>query len=149
MFQKVMRYPQLLDSMREIFLKALSQRKIVNTETLRKEAIAKLQAEGRDADEQNIKEYMDVLIDLYFANFFSEAEIENHINLTRKQDRFKNLSRVMDMEGATSMRIKKALREFCEIPMGDLFISPTEAEGGRVALINHFISNKLPFSRYW
>lgn len=145
MFQKVMRYPQLLDSMRETFLKALSQRKIVNAETLRQEAIAKLQAEGRDSDEQNIKEYMDVLIDLYFANFFSEAQIENHINLARKLDRFKNLSRVMDMEGATSMKIKKALKAFCEIPMGDLFISATEAEGCRVALINHFISNQLPF----
>lgn len=145
MFQKVMRYPQLLDSMREIFLKALIQRNIVNTQTLRQEAIAQLQAEGLYPDEQNIKEYMDVLIDLYFANFFSEAQIENHINLARKQDRFKNLSRVMDMEGATSMKIKKALKEFCEIPMGDLFISPTEAEGGRVALINHFISNQLPF----
>ncbi|RMG54361.1 MAG: pyruvate, phosphate dikinase, partial [Bacteroidetes bacterium] len=42
-------------------------------------------------------------------------------------------------------KIKKALKEFCEIPQGDLYLMPSEAEGVRVALINHFISNQLPF----
>ncbi|MFH2219312.1 MAG: PEP/pyruvate-binding domain-containing protein [Pseudomonadota bacterium] len=145
MFQKLARYPDLIDSMREIFLLALSEKKIVDAKKLRQEAAAKLQNEGREPDEENLREYTGALIDLYFATFFTETEIENHINLARKQDRFKHLSRVINMEGTTSRKIHQALHEFCEIPMGDLYISPDEAEGARVNLINYFISNQLPF----
>jgi hypothetical protein len=145
MFQKLMQFPNLLGSMREIFLEALNKRDIVNAELIRKDALARLQAEDKEPNEENIKEYMDVLIDLYFANYFNEDEIENYINLSRKKDRFKHLTKVINTEGATSKKIKNALKEFCEIPIGDLYISPSEAEGARVALINHFISNHLPF----
>jgi hypothetical protein len=145
MFSKLMLYPHLLDSTRELFLSALTKRRIVTEKKIEREAIEKIRAEGQEPNEENIREYIGVLIDLYFANFFSDAEIENHINLARKQDRFKNLNRVINKEGATSKNIKKALKEFCDIPMGDLYISPNEAEGVRVALINHFISNQLPF----
>jgi len=145
LFQKLVRFPQLLDSIRKIFLSSLNKREIVNEETLEQEAVKKLHEEGLDLNEENIREYMNVLIDLYFANFFSDEEIGNNINLARKQDRFKNLNRVINTEGATSKKIKRALKEFCEIPIGDLYLSPNEAEGARVALINHFISNQLPF----
>jgi len=145
MFQKMMQYPQLIDSMREIFLSALAEKKIVDEDILRQEALEKLQNENHEPDEETIKEYSNLFIDLYFANFFSEEEIENHINLARKQDSFRNLNKIANMERATSKQIKRALKEFCEIPLGDLFISPNEAEGARVALINHFISNQLPF----
>ncbi len=145
MFQKMMNYPQLLDSMREIFLSALAIRKIVNEDTISQEALKKFDDENQEPDGKIIKEYTDLLIDLYFANHFSKEEIENHINLARKQDRFGNLNKIANLERATSMQIKRALKEFCEIPLGDLYISPNEAEGARVALINHFISNQLPF----
>jgi len=92
-----------------------------------------------------LEEYRDALIDLYFANHFSDEEIENYINLARKLDRFRALNRVVNMEGATSAAIKKALKEFCEIPQGDIYVPPNEAIGTRVALIHHFISNQLPF----
>ena len=140
-----MRYPHLLESTREIFLSALTEKNIVTEEKIRKEALAKIRANEQDPDEESLREYMGAIIDLYFANSFSKAEIENYINLARKQDRFKNLNRVINKEGATSRKIKQALKEFCEIPMGGLHISPNEAEGARVALINHFISNQLPF----
>ena len=145
MFQKLLRYPNLLDSMRETFLEALSERGVVDAEMIEKEAIAMLQDDGKEPNEEQIREYSNILIDLYFASHFSEEEIENYVNLSRKQDRFKHLNRVINMEGATSKKIKQALAEFCIIPMGDLHISPNEAEGVRVALINHFISNQLPF----
>jgi hypothetical protein len=52
---------------------------------------------------------------------------------------------VVNRDQATSTEIYKALREFCEIPMGEVYISPEEAIGIRVALISRFISNQLPF----
>jgi len=145
MYNKMMRYPHLLDEMRSIFVSALRARGIADRETLEKQARNKLETEGLPATKENLKDYTDALIDLYFANHFSGDEIENHINLARKEDRFRNLHRVVNAEGATALRIKKALKEFCEIPQGDLFIDPVEAEGVRVALISHFISNQLPF----
>lgn len=145
MFFKLMKFPELLGSMRHIFLNALIEKGVITEKKIKEEALEKLRIEGRNPNTDNLKEYMGLLIDLYFASYFSEAEIENHINLARKQDRFKHLNRVINMEGTTSRKIKQALREFCEIPMGNLYISPNEAEGVRVALINHFVSNQLPF----
>ncbi|MBW2063767.1 MAG: PEP/pyruvate-binding domain-containing protein [Deltaproteobacteria bacterium] len=145
LYQRMMKYPQLVKEMRSIFLSALKKRGIVDDERLRMEARAKLAEKGTSPSEEEIEEYTNALIDLYFSNHFNEKEIENHINLARKQDRFRNLNRVVNTEGVTSLKIKKALREFCEIPQGDLFINPNEAEGVRVALISHFISNQLPF----
>ncbi|MGA7144512.1 MAG: PEP/pyruvate-binding domain-containing protein [Desulfobacterales bacterium] len=145
MFSKLMRYPDLMDSIRELFLSALAERKITTREKIENEALERLTTEGKNPDKENLYEYTGVLIDLYFASFFSESEIENYINLARKQDRFKHLNRIVNMERATSTEIKQSLKTFCDIPMGDLYISPNEAEGVRVALISHFISNQLPF----
>ncbi|MEJ2277604.1 MAG: hypothetical protein P8Y70_07630 [Candidatus Lokiarchaeota archaeon] len=145
MFSKLMRYPDLMDSIRELFLSALAEREITTREKIEKEALERLTTEGKNPDKENLYEYTGVLIDLYFASFFSESEIENYINLARKQDRFKHLNRIVNMERATSTEIKQSLKTFCDIPMGDLYISPNEAEGVRVALISHFISNQLPF----
>ncbi|MBW2067218.1 MAG: hypothetical protein JRJ03_20115 [Deltaproteobacteria bacterium] len=145
LYQKMTAYPQLVKEMRFIFLSALERRGIADGERLRREALETLEEKGILPEEGRVEEYRDALIDLYFANYFDEREIEDHINLARKQDRFRNLNRVVNTEGVTSLKIKKALKEFCEIPQGDLFINPDEAEGVRVALISHFISNQLPF----
>jgi len=88
---------------------------------------------------------VEALTDAYFANSFNPAEIESYINLARKRDRAQTLSMVVNRDQATSLEIYKALREFCEIPMGEVYISPEEAIGIRVALISRFISNQLPF----
>lgn len=145
LFHKMMRYPRLIREMREIFLKALRQRGLVDERRLEETVRRLLDERGLPADEANVSDYRNALIDLYFAAFFDDKEIEDHINLARKEERFRNLHRVVNTEGATSKQIKKALKEFCEIPQGDLYINPSEAEGVRVALINHFISNQLPF----
>jgi hypothetical protein len=145
LFQKMMRYPKLLGRMREIFLQALVNRGVLTEEELERQVLRVLDGEGLPPTEANKKRTRQALIDLLFATHFSEKEADDHINLARKQDRFRNLNRVVNAEGATSKQIKKALKEFCAIPQGDLYIDPSEAEGVRVALINHFISNQLPF----
>ena len=145
MYRKMMQYPQLLDSMRTIFLSSLEKRGVIDSTSLEKEALEGLENKGLPASEENLREHKSALIDLYFTDHFTEEEIENHINLARKEDLFRILNRVVNTEGATSKRIQNALKAFCNVPQGDLFIDPVEAEGVRVALINHFISNQLPF----
>ncbi len=50
-------------------------------------------------------------------------------------------------EHSSAAAIWRALREFCDIPKGELYISREEAEGIRVALLSHYISSQLPVHR--
>ena len=90
-------------------------------------------------------EYADSLIDLLFANALSPEEAENWVNLVRKRDRCQELGRVVASDRSSPEAIWKALREFCDIPKGELYVSPEEAEGIRVALLSNYISSQLPF----
>ncbi len=143
-FQEMMRYPGLLEAIRALFLKALQEKGYATAEAIEREARATLEAKGKPVTGENLRAYTDALIDLHFFSHFSDEAISNYINLARKNDLFQKLNRVVNTEGVTTGKIRKALREFCEIPQGDLFINESEAEGVRVALINHFISNHLP-----
>ncbi len=145
LYAKMVRYPNLLDEMRQLFLQALEERGVIDGGRLEREALALAREEEDPPSEEVAARYRNALIDYYFAIHFSDAEIEGYINLARKHDRFRNLNRVLNAEGVTAKQIRRALKEFCEIPQGDLYILPSEAEGVRVALINHFISNQLPF----
>ena len=95
--------------------------------------------------EANRAEYTDSLIDLLFANALEPDEAENWVNLVRKRDRCQELGRVVAAEHADAAAIWAALREFCDIPKGELYISREEAEGIRVSLLSHYISSQLPF----
>jgi len=145
MYQQMLQYPHLLDEIRSLFVSALHERGIVSLESIREEAERKLENEQKADDEDNIREYTNALIDIYFARCFSREEIENYINLARKKDAFEYLNKVVNTEGVTPYEIREALKDFCRIPQGNIHISPDEAEGVRVALINQFISNQLPF----
>ncbi|MEN6483628.1 MAG: hypothetical protein ABFD98_01990, partial [Syntrophobacteraceae bacterium] len=144
-YQKMMQYPRLLDDMRSIFLSALTENGITSYEAIQREALEALSRTGQPADESDLRDYISALIDIYFAANFTQDQVENYINLARKHDTFQNLNKVVNTEGVTSLAIKQALREFCQIPQGSVHLKPSEAEGVRVALINHFVSNQLPF----
>jgi hypothetical protein len=145
LIRKKHQYPHLVGLMDITFMEILEQRGIVSRETLYQKAIDHLKSDGMPDTEENRQDYVEALTDAYFANSFSPADIESYINLARKRDRAQTLSMVVNRDQATSLEIYKALREFCEIPMGEVYISPEEAIGIRVALISRFISNQLPF----
>jgi hypothetical protein len=145
LIRKKNQYPHLLGLMDNTFMEILEQRGVINRETLYQKALDHLKADGLPDTEENRQDYVEALTDAFFANTFTAADIESYINLARKRDKAQTLSMVVNRDQATSMEIHKALREFCEIPMGEVYISPEEAIGIRVALISRFISNQLPF----
>ena len=145
MYRKMIRYPHLMEAMRKIFRSVLIEKEFLHPKQIRKDAEKAIAQEQLAPSEKTLREYMDATVDLALVRHFNDPEIDQYINLARKEDRLQNLVKVVNTEGVTSLRIKKALREFCEIPEGNTFVSPSEAEGVRVALINHFISNQLPF----
>ena len=145
LYQKINQYPDLIGQIRSTFIEVLEERGITTRQKLHDQALEELKAEGLPDTETNLQEYVEALIDHYFANNLSSNEIENYINLARKRDKCQTLSMVTSREHATSKEISTALREFCEIPKGEVYVSTEEAEGIRVSLINHFISGHLPF----
>ena len=145
LYQKMMQYPTLVEEMRKLFLTALDTRGTTSVDGIEIEAKKLLQSAGMEVSAENLASYRNALIDYHFANNFSDDEIDNHIHLARKHERFENLQKVVNSEEVTPRKIREALREFCDIPQGDLFIPASNAEGVRVALIDHFISSQLPF----
>ncbi len=73
-------------------------RGIATRESIEAEAIEQLQAASIEASADNLETFRGTLIAYYFATHFSEAEIDDHINLARKQERFQNLQKVVNSE---------------------------------------------------
>jgi len=145
-FQKVSRYPSYLSRIRELFVKVLEERGVATQEEL--EAAARKVAGANGLAPQNpslVEEYLNAIIDICFASVVDLKEAENYINLAPKLAKNRQLARLLHWENASSREIFKLLEEFCLIPQGDMFIPEAEAVGVRVALINHFISNQLPY----
>ncbi|HSR12978.1 MAG TPA: PEP/pyruvate-binding domain-containing protein [Thermodesulfobacteriota bacterium] len=145
LIRKKSQYPTLTDLMNTTFTEVLEHRGVISRREIREEALAALRKDGLPETEENLKEYIEALTDAYFATTFPSAEIENYINLARKREKAQTMSIVVNRDQATTAEIYRAVREFCEIPMGEVFISREEAEGTRVALISRFISSQLPF----
>ena len=145
LYDKMMRFPHLRGEIHELFLSGLCKRGIVCPESIRQDAVGQLESLGEPATEQAVAEVIEILTDIYFARHCTWEEIENNINLARKRDSFRSLNRLMNTEGVTTDQIREAVREFCAIPKGTLYISPGESIGVRVGLLSRFISDQLSF----
>lgn len=145
LYHEMARFPHLFKEIRKLFLSALCEREIVCDDSIRQDAIEQLKQIGEPLNEKNISEFVQILTDVYFARHFKWDDAQNYINLARKLDAFYILNKVLNSEGAGWQLIRDAVREFCNIPQGSLYISPDEAIGVRVALISRFVSEQIPF----
>lgn len=145
LFRAISKYPQLLPQMRSTFLDVLVERGLLSREELAAAAKARVEADGLPAARETLADYTDALIDMAFAEWLSADEVENYINLVRKRDRCQELGRVLSGSHATAETVWRALKEFCDIPKGEIYISPEEAEGIRVSLLSFYVSSQLPF----
>jgi hypothetical protein len=145
LFKKKALYPGLTPLIDAVFLDVLEQKGIISREQIYDQAAEGLRKDGLPNSEENLQTYVEALTDHHISRHLSWGEIENYINLARKKEKSQTLSMVVNRDQATSVEIYRALREFCDIPMGEVYISPEEAIGIRVALISRFISSQLPF----
>ncbi|HDR16312.1 MAG TPA: hypothetical protein ENN79_12675 [Desulfobacteraceae bacterium] len=145
LLKKKIQFAHLGDLISATFQDVLEKRGIVSREELLGMTVEELNREGLPDTEENRREYSEALSDYFFATRLSPCEIEDYINLARKREKAQTLSIIANRDQASSMEIYEALREFCDIPMGEVYISPEEATGIRVALISRFISSQLPF----
>jgi hypothetical protein len=145
LFRRIARFPDLLPQMRSTFLDVLVERGVVKREDLPGIVSRAMAEDGVPDTDASRAEYTDTVIDLLFASSLSLEEAENWVNLVRKRDRCRELGRVLASEHSTAKTVWQALREFCDIPKGELYISREEAEGIRVALLSYYVSSQLPF----
>jgi hypothetical protein len=145
LLKKKMQFAHLGDLINATFQDVLEKKGIVSREELLSMTLEELKQGGVPDTEENRRDYLEALSDYFFATRLSPGEIEDYINLARKREKSQTLSIIANRDQASSMEIYEALREFCDIPMGEVYISPEEATGIRVALISRFISNQLPF----
>jgi hypothetical protein len=145
LLRRMSQYSNLSGPMRSIFMDVLEERGIVSRDRIAAQVLEEMQKDGVPVTATNRQEYLEALIDDYVAHSLTSGDIENYINLARKQDSAQTLSMLVNRDQATSKDILAALRELCDIPKGEVYIPREEAEGIRVALISRFISNQLPF----
>ncbi len=145
LFQTISQYPALVRHMRNMFRHVLVERKVLTEAELTRLVHEQMSRDGVDPDKANRVLYRDSLTDLFFATHLEPAEIDNYVNLVRKQDRCQHLGRVLNNEHSSFAEVYEALREFCDIPKGEIYISAEEAMGIRVSLIGRYISAQLPF----
>ena len=146
LYQKMMDHPDTVYLIREIFLNKLEEDNVTDAGAIKKQAAEMIAKSGGDEKNSSlVSEYTDILTDIWFSTTYCDEVITNNINLALKKKHFNKLSMILNKEGVTYGKIKQELENFCCIPEGDLHLSPNEAEGVRVGLINHFISNQLPF----
>ena len=147
LFRKMHQYPNLIGLMRSIFLDVLEQRGVVAREGLDAQALEEMRGTacrtrrptGRSTSRRSSTPRRPAP---------EPEEIENYINLVRKSDNCQTLSMARQPRPRDRRGDLAALREFCDIPKGELYISREEAEGIRVALLSHFISSQLPVHRH-
>lgn len=146
-FEKMSRHPQYIREMREVFLDFIERKKLASSDELMSMAVDRAVADGVDADDhQAVESYFNTLVDLYFiASLKKLSRADGYINLARKLAKNRELARLLHWENASTTEIWQALDDFCAIPLGDKIIPEAEALGVRVSLINHFISNQLPY----
>ena len=145
MHQHMNKFPELSDQFREIFLSTMEDKCIVTSERIIKETKDLFEKFGGQMSVDDFDDYVNTMVDIYFVNHFTDADINNFINLVRKRAKCTELSRLLNLESTTSEQIEEVLRSFCSIPLGELYISKTEAMGIRVELIKRYISAQLPY----
>ncbi|MBW1712015.1 MAG: hypothetical protein JRJ59_02550 [Deltaproteobacteria bacterium] len=145
-FAKMSRYPHYFREMREVFRWTIEEKGLATAEDLEKAARKKIEQDGLDPNDANlVEQYLNAITDICFASAVDLKAADGYINLAPKLAKNRQLAKVLHWENASSREIFKLLEEFCLIPLGDRIIPEAEAIGVRVALINHFISNQLPY----
>ncbi|MCB2185571.1 MAG: PEP/pyruvate-binding domain-containing protein [Deltaproteobacteria bacterium] len=150
---KLANFPQVAAQVREDILEELTRRGLADPAHLEAEArrlTAAVDSDGQEGlrlfrREDLLVIYRDALLDALAAQHLSPEEIAEFINLARKRQRVLDLKLVLLKAKASPREIWRRLSQFCELPLGDKRIDPSELLSLRAALIENFISGHLPF----
>lgn len=150
---KLGRFPDLADQVRQDILSELARRGLADPDQIDRDSrkmTESLEQGGQDRlhlfnQEELVAIHQGAIIDQLASEHLSPEEIEEFINLAHKRKRLLALKLVLFKSKASPREIWQRLQQFCELPLGDKRIDPSELLSIRAALIENFISGQLPF----
>ncbi|MBU1700003.1 MAG: PEP/pyruvate-binding domain-containing protein [Candidatus Eisenbacteria bacterium] len=95
-------------------------------------------------DEKEKRQIHEITLD-YAAEYFTEVEIDDLVNLTRKREEAQTLGEIADLASVSSGLLIEKIKSFCRLPKGQTILPAQESLSVRVALIRRFISDQLEF----
>ncbi len=148
--------PDLAERINREILVALHRRGIVTIDSILDEARARLgrdrrtviddpnQAE-RDRLDERERELVEQITREYAVAHLSVADIDDLVNLTIKRDEVHTLENVSNQANVSFRELADQIHRFCELPLGETRLLPSEVVGTRVALTRHLLSDQLEF----
>ena len=94
--------------------------------------------------DEAIRGQVEQLVREHACRHFNSTDIEDIFALTLKREATGTLQETANLRGVTWGQLADAVHRFCELPEGQT-LPAAEAEGIRVRLIHHFISDQLEF----
>ncbi|MFQ5473492.1 MAG: PEP/pyruvate-binding domain-containing protein, partial [Dehalococcoidia bacterium] len=149
-------YPHLSERIYREILVSLHTQGIVSIDSIHDEARARAgqdnddirtdpnQAE-RDRWDERQRFFVDQITREHAREHLTEADIDDIVNLTIKREKVQSLELVANLGNVSFKDLADNIRRFCEVPLGETKLAPSEVVGTRVALIRHFISDQLEF----
>lgn len=147
-FQKHLIYQDLIantasmDHILDVFERVLTARGLWDSESRLADAHVLAQEEGRPVDVVRIH---DALLVEVFLDTFEPDDVEEYVNLARKERLARIMLRELNHGKADTARVLELLNEFCAIPLGRYQVAETVTLGIRVDLISQFISDHLSY----
>ena len=131
-----------MDQILDVFERALAARGLWDSEA--RLAEARVLAEERGRPEDVVRIHDAFLIGL-FLETFEPDDVEEYVNLARKERLARVMLRELNHGKADTARVLALLNEFCALPLGRYQVSETVTLGIRVDLISQFISDHLSY----
>ncbi|MGQ9484786.1 MAG: hypothetical protein ACUVSA_07345 [Desulfosoma sp.] len=114
--QHILAHAHLAEATRGLLIRTLVERGLVTSSWLESAVQKALQVLGLPDEPEHRQQVSAAFTGILAARAFSEKEIQDHIHLAQKLERFQILHRMINAERATSTEIQQALKEFCAVP---------------------------------
>jgi len=152
------RFPELSKRISQTLLITLHSRNIISVDEIHRLSRGKAQKDTTASDnlhnenvqlvqrwdEKEKRRIHEITLDSA-AEYFTRAEIDDLVNLTRKRDEAQTLGEIADLASVSSGLLIEKIKSFCRLPKGQTVLPEQESMSVRVALIRRFISDQLEF----
>ncbi|MEK6674044.1 MAG: PEP/pyruvate-binding domain-containing protein [Planctomycetota bacterium] len=81
----------------------------------------------------------------YAAAHFSAVDVDDVVDVALKREEVSSLEKVANLPNQTFRNLADKIQRFCDLPFAESQLNPAEAEGTRVALVRHLVSDQHEF----
>jgi len=145
--------PHLAERIYRELLMELHKREIVSVDSIHDQALTRsgVAAAGRRDDpnqpegdllDEETRAQVDLIAREYACRHFTEADIDDLVDLVLKREEVHNLEKVANLANVSFKELAEKVQRFADSPLGEGRLTPADVVGTRVALIRHFLSDQ-------